>query len=156
QGFNTGSVGVAVIGNYQSVPISAAARKALVQLLAWRLDVAHLDPLSFANVLSGGNSRFPADVPVTLRAISGHRDTYFTECPGNKLYAQIPAIAKAVAATGLPKLYAPVVSGKIGGAVRFTARLSSAVPWTVTVSDATGAVVVSGSGTGTTVDWTWD
>jgi hypothetical protein len=156
QGFNTGSVGVAVIGDYQDVSISAAAKNALVQLLAWRLDVAHLDPLSFQNVLSGGNSRFPAGAPVVLRAISGHRDTYFTECPGNQLYAQIPSIAKAVAATGLPKLYAPAVVGKIGGAVRFTARLSSAVLWTVTVTDSTGAVVASGSGVGPTVDWTWD
>ena len=43
-----------------------------------------------------------------VRAISGHRDTYLTECPGNALYAQLPAIAKAVAALGGPKIYAPL------------------------------------------------
>src|SRR5207237_206042 len=156
QGFNTGSVGVAVIGTYDETGISAAARRALVHLLAWRLDVAHLDPLSTLNFLSGGNSRFPAGIPVFLRAISGHRDTYFTDCPGNVLYAQLPGIAKDVAAAGLPKLYAPLVTGTIGGPIRFTARLTTALPWTVTVVDASGATVASGSGSGSTVDWTWD
>src|SRR5207253_6993904 len=45
-GFNTGSVGVAVIGNYGDSGISVAARASLVRLLAWRLDVAHVDPAS--------------------------------------------------------------------------------------------------------------
>ena len=156
QGFNTGSVGVAVIGTYEKVAISAAARRSLVQLLAWRLDVSHIDPLSTLTFLSGGNSRFPAGIPVFLRAISGHRDTYFTDCPGDALYAQLPGIARDVAGTGLPKLYAPVVTGTIGGPIRFTALLTAALPWTVTVVDSTGATVANGAGTGTTVDWTWD
>jgi hypothetical protein len=156
QGFNTGSVGVAVIGTYNTTPISAAAKASLEKLLAWRLDVAHVDPLSTLSYLSGGNSKFPAGVPVFLRAISGHRDTYFTDCPGDALYAQLPGIARDVAAIGLPKLYAPAVSGTIGGPVRFTARLSGALPWTVSVSDSKGAVVAGGAGAATAVDWTWD
>ena len=46
-----------------------------------------------------------------LRAISGHRDTIRPSCPGTNLYAQLPAIRAAVAADGLPKLYAPAVTG---------------------------------------------
>jgi hypothetical protein len=45
-GFNSGSVGISVLGSYDASPISAAAKSALEQLLAWRLDVAHVDPLS--------------------------------------------------------------------------------------------------------------
>ena len=155
-GFNNGSAGVALIGNYDSVGISQAARAALVKLLAWRLDVAHVDPLSFVNVLSGGSQKFPAGVPVNLRAISGHRDTYFTECPGNALYAEIPSIAQSVAATGGPKLYAPLVQGKVGEPARFTGRLSKPLPWSVTIADKTGASVASGTGTGTAIDWSFD
>ncbi len=99
-GFNTGSVGVALIGTFDRVGPTAAQRAALVRLLAWRLDVGHVDPLSLASVRSAGNSRFRAGAPVRLRAISGHRDTYFTACPGAVLYGQLPAIAKAVAQTG--------------------------------------------------------
>ena len=156
QGLNRGSVGVAVLGNYSSVSISSAASIALANLLAWRLDVAHVDPLSTLTYMSTGNPRFAAGVPVFLRAISGHRDTGFTSCPGGALYAQLPVIASNVGELGLPKLYAPRVSGSIGKPVRFTARLSAPLSWTVTVTNHTGTTVGSGSGTGTAVDWTWD
>jgi hypothetical protein len=155
-GFNTASVGIAVLGEYGNVALSAAAKTSLEQLLAWKLDLAHIDPLSTVNWASGGNPRFPSGVAVPLRAISGHRDTNFTDCPGNTLYAQLPAIARDVAALGGPKVYAPAASGKLGGPFRFGAQLSSALPWTVTVADASGAVAAQGSGTGSTVDWTWD
>jgi hypothetical protein len=145
-----------VIGNFASAAVPAAARNALEQLLAWRLDLAHVDPLGTLSWPSGGNPRFPAGVPVFLRNISGHRDTGFTDCPGNVLYDELPAIAGAVAAIGLPKLYAPVVTGKVGGPVRIGARISSPLPWTVTVKGPDGADVASGSGTGTTADFTWD
>ena len=155
-GFNTGSVGVAVIGNYGKRPISAAAQAALVRLLGWRLDLAHVDPLSSVTWRSGGNGEFPAGTPVTLRAIAGHRDTGYTDCPGDALYAQLPAVAERVAAMGLPKLYGPLVVGKLGALVRFSARLTSPQAWTVAVRDASGAPVASGSGTGTAIGWTWD
>jgi hypothetical protein len=155
-GFNTGSVGIAVLGTYTNTPISPAAKSALERLLSWRLDLAHIDPLSTLNFLSGGNSRFPRGVPVFLRAISGHRDTYFTECPGNALYAQLPQIAHDVAQLGLPKLYSPLVKGTVGGLVRFSGRLSSALSWQVSVADSTGAQVAAGTGTSALVDWTWD
>jgi hypothetical protein len=156
EGFNTATVGVSLIGQYDTTPISPAAAKALEQLLAWRLDLAHVDPLGLLTYRSNGNPRFPAGTPVDLRAISGHRDAYFTDCPGNALYAQLPAIAKAVAALGGPKIYAPTVAKTDETHTRFTARLSSAQPWTVTVTNSAGAQVAQGTGTGTAVDWTWD
>jgi hypothetical protein len=156
QGFNTGSTGIAVIGNYSSTAISAAATKELVGLLAWRLDVAHVDPLSSLSWRSGGNPQFRAGRAVTLRAISGHRDTGPTSCPGAALYSRLPAIARQVAATGLPKLYAPQVVGGLGGQVGFTARLSASAAWTVTVKGASGAVAARGRGTGSAVGWTWN
>src|SRR6476646_4289916 len=155
-GFNSGSVGIAVIGDYGSTAITPAARSALVSLIAWRLDLAHVDPLSKVVRVSAGNPRYAAGTSVTLNAISGHRDVYPTSCPGANLYAQLPSIRTAVAQTGLPTLYAPAVIGAIGGPVRFTARLSNSVTWTVTVRDDTGATVASGTGTGTKLDWTWD
>ena len=156
EGFNTGSVGVAMLGTYGSAAPPAVARTALANLLAWRLDVAHVDPLSSLTWMSGGNARFASGVPVLLRAVSGHRDTGFTTCPGTAFYAQIGAIARQAANVGLPKLYTPSVRGAIGGQVRFQARLSEPLPWTVTVADATGNVVASGTGESQGIDWTWD
>jgi len=156
EGFNVGSVGIALLGNYDGARPTAAARAALVSLLAWRLDLAHVDPLSKVVRVSDGNPRYPAGRKVTLNAISGHRDTGPTSCPGTNLYAQLPAIRKEVAQTGLPKLYAPRVAGALGGQIRFRATLSAEAVWTVTVKDQTGAAVAGGSGTGTAVDWTWN
>ena len=66
EGFNTGSTGVALLGTYGSAGPSAAARTALANLLAWRLDLAHIDPLSKLNWISGGNARFASGVPVLV------------------------------------------------------------------------------------------
>jgi N-acetylmuramoyl-L-alanine amidase-like protein len=156
EGFNTGTVGVALIGTYQTTAPTTAEKTALTNLLAWRLDIAHVDPLSTLTYTSGGNARFPVGTPVFLRAVSGHRDTGFTTCPGAVLYGQLGALARQAATTGLPKLYAPTVQGQLGGLVRFQGRLSTSLPWTVTVSDSTGAVVATGTGTSTAIDWTWD
>ena len=154
-GFNTGSVGVALLGTYTDTAPSAAAEKALEQLLAWRLDLAHVDPAAMLSVVSGGSPKFAAGLPVTLRAVSGHRDVGLTECPGAALYARLRALASVAAATGLPKLYEPSATAQAGSVV-FHARLSTPLPWTVSVSDSQGTVVASGSGDGGDVDWTWD
>jgi hypothetical protein len=128
QGFNTGSTGVALLGTYENSSLSVEAEGALVSLLAWRLDVAHADPLARLSWRSLGNPRFPEGTVVSLRAVSGHRDTGYTSCPGDTLYAQLGEVAAQVAQLGVPKLYAPAVSGALGGPIRFTARLSELLP----------------------------
>jgi hypothetical protein len=156
EGFNTGSVGVALLGSYGTVRPTPAALDAIAAVLAWRLDVGHVDPLARLSWISGGNARFPSGTPAPLATISGHKDTGFTACPGNALYAQLPAIARRASEIGLPKLYDPVVTGRPGSPVRFTARLSAALPWSVRVTDGEGNQVAAGSGAGQSVDWTWD
>jgi N-acetylmuramoyl-L-alanine amidase/FlgD Ig-like domain len=156
EGFNTGSVGMAVLGEYSSLAVTANARTSLAQLLAWRLDLAHVDPATTQSFISGGNARFPAGLPVFLRTVSGHRDTGFTDCPGTALYNLLTSIGGEVAKTGLPKLYAPLVTGTVPGLVRFRAKLSAPLPWAVDVYDASGNAVASSSGNGAGVDWSWD
>jgi len=156
EGFNTGSVGIALLGTYGDAQPSAKALDAIASLLAWRLDVGHVDPLGRLSWISGGNARFPSGTPVPLAAVAGHRDTGFTSCPGNALYRQLPTLARKAAEIGLPKLYSPVVTGRVGAPIRFTARLSTVRPWSVRVNDATGATIATGRGDGQNVDWTWD
>jgi hypothetical protein len=156
QGFNTGSVGVAVLGTYSAVGIEQSAKDALVALLAWRLDVAHVDPASSVVWRSGGNPRYPAGTLVSLRTVSGHRDTGPTSCPGQILYDTLPELAALTAAVGLPKIYDPRVTGSVGQQIRFTARVSTEESWAVTVTHPDGSIAASGSGTGSAVDWTWD
>ena len=154
-GFNTGSFGISVLGDFRTAAPPAAAIDAIVETLAWRLDLGHVDPLSTFNGISSGNERFGPGIPVFLRAISGHRDSSLTTCPGERLYSQLPALAKRVAALGLPKIYAPAATADEAGGTRLTAKLSSALPWSAVVLDASGVELGRGQGTGVRVDWTW-
>jgi hypothetical protein len=155
-GFNRGSVGIAVIGNFMTAKPASAAVQSLEKLIAWRLDLAHVDPTSTLTYLSGGSERWRAGAPVKLRAVSGHRDTGSTSCPGTYLYAQLPTIARVARSIGLPKLFAPVVRGVIGGQVVFSGSLSAALAWTVVVTGPSGKIVAQGSGLGATIAWTWN
>jgi N-acetylmuramoyl-L-alanine amidase/FlgD Ig-like domain len=155
-GFNTGSVGIAYIGDGQSAALTDAARAALVSLISWRLDLAHVDPRSTTPMVSGGNPKYPAGTQVTLRAVSGHRDGTLTDCPGDTIYAQLPQIAEDAYASGLPKIFAPEASALTSYPVRFAAALSSTLSWTVRVLDAAGTTIASKSGTGSSVAWSWD
>ena len=154
-GFNSGSVGIALIGTYGSTQPSKAAQDAVARLIAWRLDVAHVDPTSFLTYVSGGSERYPSEIPVVLSAISGHRDTGFTECPGDALYARLGSLAALARGVGLPKIFEPRADAT-GSVIRFRSKLSSTQPWTVAVTTAARVEVARGSGVGQEVDWTWD
>jgi hypothetical protein len=154
-GFNTGSVGIALLGTYGSTKPSQAALDAIAKLIAWRLDLAHVDPTSFVNFISGGSERYARGIPVLLGAVSGHRDTGLTECPGNALYSRLNALAAAARALGGLKIFDPQAEAS-GTSIRVRAHLSAAQPWTVAVTSSAGAEVASGGGTGPNVDWTWD
>ena len=115
-GFNNGSVGVAVLGDYGSAPISAAAKSALERLLAWRLDLAHIDPLSLLTWLSGGNPRSraasPGDSPCGL---GPPRDTNFLPTALQHCVVRgVTCRSREKVALRRRRLYAPLASGKLG------------------------------------------
>jgi flagellar hook assembly protein FlgD len=155
-GFNTGTVGIAYIGDGQSEPLTAAGRAALVSLISWRLDIAHVDPRSQTTLVSGGNPKYASGTSVTFNAVSGHRDGTLTDCPGNAIYAQLPGIAQDAALAGGPKIFAPAVSSLSTYPVHVSATLSGSLGWTARVLDASGATIASQTGSGSTVSWTWN
>ncbi len=154
-GFNTGSVGIAVLGSYEDSAPSASAQEAIARLIAWRLDLAHVDPTAFLTFISGGSERYASGLPVLLSAVSGHRDTGFTACPGDALYARLGAIAAAARSVGGLKIFEPKATVS-GTAVRVRARLSQSQAWVAAVKGSTGVEVARGMGAGTAVDWTWE
>ncbi len=154
QGFNTGSVGIALLGNYEGVSPTPAAQDAIARLIGWRLDLAHVDPTAFLTFLSGGSDRYPSGVPVLLNGVSGHRDTGYTACPGDVLYGRLGAIATSARSAGGLKIFEPKATVS-GSSVRVRGRLSQAQSWSVAFRGGAGAEVARGNGTGTAVDWTW-
>lgn len=92
-GWNSGTVGIALLGNLVDRDATPAARSALVDVLAWEADKNGLDPkatTAFTNPVSGATTTTPN--------IAGHRDYVATECPGGTFYATLPRLRDEVAA----------------------------------------------------------
>ncbi len=163
-GFNSMSTGVSLIGTFETVAPSRAALSSLERLLAWKLDLSHLDPQGTARVECRTTQMYRAGQWVRIPVISGHRQVNYTECPGNVLFGLLPQIRAAVAAIGDPKIYTPVATpgafSPNGDGVRDTATLHAGLSgnddWTVAVSDAGGTLVDSFSGTGRTAAAVWN
>ncbi|MDQ3991609.1 MAG: N-acetylmuramoyl-L-alanine amidase [Actinomycetota bacterium] len=161
-GFNTGSTGVAALGDFTRREPPAAMVGALVRLLAWRLDAAFQRPGGKTTMVSAGgsNQKFRKGERVTLPVISGHRDTGYTSCPGDRLYARLPNIRTRAQALGLPKLYRPAASRSTIEAGRQSARyqgkLSGDIRWFVRFRDSDGTWVAALGGRGRAIDARWD
>ena len=99
-GYNIYSTGIAVLGTFSEVPVSAACRQALERLLAWKLSLHGVTAIGRVTVRvdpAGARfSRFPANARVPLPHIAGHRDADTTDCPGNVLYGELPSIRRSV------------------------------------------------------------
>ncbi|MFD9824327.1 peptidoglycan recognition protein family protein [Streptomyces violascens] len=96
-GFNTNSMGIALLGTYNDTNPSAAALKAIEQLSAWKLGLYGVNPKGKSTLVSAGGNRYKKGSSVKLNAISGHRDGFATDCPGTRLYGRLGA-ARAAAA----------------------------------------------------------
>jgi uncharacterized protein with LGFP repeats len=88
-GFNTNSVGIAVLGSYGSKKPPAAVTRAIARLTAWKLGLYGANPKGKTYLKSGGGNRYPKGRKVRLNVISGHRDGFVTECPGRQLYRKL-------------------------------------------------------------------
>jgi hypothetical protein len=92
-GFNSGTVGVALLGTFTTRAPTAAARDSLERFLAWDAERHGLDPRGsslYTNPVNGTQK--------TFQNIAGHRDLNATECPGGSLYSALPSIRDRVAA----------------------------------------------------------
>jgi putative cell wall-binding protein len=89
-GYNSVSMGVAAIGNFDIAPVPQAVTDAFKQIFAWKF--------SLAGIPATGASPELAPNGTPLQRVSGHRDAYVTACPGQYLYAKLPEIRDGVAA----------------------------------------------------------
>lgn len=81
-GFNTGSFGVAVIGNFVNEQASSAAIDALTRVIAVKSAIHGIDPEATTTRMGDGRAR-----PTIL----GHRDVGQTSCPG-RIHDLLPRI----------------------------------------------------------------
>ncbi|MDH4334160.1 MAG: N-acetylmuramoyl-L-alanine amidase [Chloroflexota bacterium] len=90
--YNSGNMGIALLGTFTSQAPTAAARASLVKMLAWAAATHGINPTgsgTYVNPVTGLTRKTPN--------IAGHRDYNATGCPGGTLYSLLPAIRKEVA-----------------------------------------------------------
>jgi N-acetylmuramoyl-L-alanine amidase-like protein len=162
-GFNTNTTGVSLLGTFTSSRPTGPMLAGLQRLLAWKLDLTHVNPrgLTVLTSAGGANTRYPPGRRVVARTILGHRSTSYTDCPGSPTIARLPSIRVAVARIGRPKIYGGAattsrVSPERGGYAGVHARFSSTVRWRVGVTGSSGAVVRTWRGSGTQAKVRWN
>lgn len=96
-GFNTNSMGIAVLGTYSRSTPAPAAVTAIAKLTAWKLGLFGANPRGKVVLKSGGSGKYKKGRKVTFNVISGHRDGFITECPGSRLYSKLGTARSASA-----------------------------------------------------------
>ncbi|MER5684619.1 peptidoglycan recognition protein [Streptomyces sp. NPDC002205] len=108
-GFNRESTGISVLGTYTDTAAPSAVTTSVARIAAWKLGQYKGDPAGSTMLTAGATgsnlagTKFTAGTQYSFKQISGHRDGFATECPGTKLYGQLPAIRSLAAGpvTGL-------------------------------------------------------
>ena len=76
RGYNTGSFGVSVIGNFDQIRPPQEAVDAVVDVITWQSRVHDIDPRGWTDEINGS----------LHRTLLGHRDVGSTACPGEYFY----------------------------------------------------------------------
>ncbi|NEK87252.1 hypothetical protein GCU60_16035, partial [Blastococcus saxobsidens] len=93
-GFNTGTFGVSMLGNYDVVDTTQSMIDSVAAIIAWKFSLYGVDPRGSTTLVSGGGgtSRYASGVAVTVPTIFGHRDVGSTACPGRYGYPRLDEI----------------------------------------------------------------
>ncbi|MDH6110807.1 hypothetical protein P3T36_004381 [Kitasatospora sp. MAP12-15] len=89
-GFNTDSSGVAALGTFDSDAPPQAQLDGIAKITAWKLGLTGRDAGGSADLVSASDgSRYPTGTTHTFDAVSGHRDAFNTDCPGDALFGHL-------------------------------------------------------------------
>jgi len=96
-GYNTGTFGIALIGNHQIAPVPQPTIDSVGQIAGWRAAQSGFDPSGTVSLTSEGSqyARYPAGDTRTFNRFHGHRDVVNTECPGDEAVKQWASIRAA-------------------------------------------------------------
>ena len=109
--------------------------------------------------------KFKSGAEVSFPVVAGHRDANYTECPGSRLYALLPAIrtnvARRVGTAVVASLSAdtPLISPNGDGVLdkaQLGVKITAAADWRITLRASGGSALGSWSGQGASAIVTWD
>ena len=96
-GFNHDSVGIAALGDFSDGELPQELLASIARVAAWKLRPG-ADPHGQVRLVSTNDaSRYPEGTATAVDVISGHRDIFYTHCPGDGLYEALPEIRDATA-----------------------------------------------------------
>uniref|UniRef100_A0A7C4R4Z2 SpoIID/LytB domain-containing protein n=1 Tax=candidate division CPR3 bacterium TaxID=2268181 RepID=A0A7C4R4Z2_UNCC3 len=81
-GYNSGTIGISLIGDYNIRNIETVQTEALVNLIAYKSFQYNIDPLGQVYLKNK-----------TIRTVIGHKDLNSTQCPGNTIYERVSDIS---------------------------------------------------------------
>jgi hypothetical protein len=93
-GFNTGTFGVSMLGNYETANTTPAMINSVAAIIGWKLALYDVNTQASTVLTSagGGTSKYAAGARVTVPTVFGHRDVGSTACPGRYGYAKLDQI----------------------------------------------------------------
>ncbi|GGP91747.1 FG-GAP-like repeat-containing protein [Streptomyces griseomycini] len=105
-GFNTDTLGISYIGNFESAQPSRAAMDSIARVVAWKFGMYGIDPTGKVTLTSGteagvSGNKIDQGESVTLPRVFGHRDTNYTACPGKNLHPKLSRIAALARTPGI-------------------------------------------------------
>ncbi|MGW5639999.1 FG-GAP-like repeat-containing protein, partial [Streptomyces sp. NPDC003832] len=105
-GFNTDTLGISYIGNFESAKPTEAALDAIARVVAWKFGMYGVDATSKVTLVSraplnqSGN-KVAEGQQIVLPRVFGHKDTNATACPGANLYPKLGGIATLAKSPGV-------------------------------------------------------
>ncbi len=97
---NYGSMGVSIIGTYDTINIPPSAQDSLVSLLAWRANTNDINPTGQAKYYGCSISSYCSKYTPNgiLDTITGHRHVTpnYTSCPGQQTVSLLPSLRERV------------------------------------------------------------
>ena len=91
-GFNTDTIGVAVLGSFGSSAVPPDAEDAVAETLGWIFARHRIDPRAEVVLLSRSSNRFARGAELATGTLVGHRELGWTSCPGDRLDARLGAL----------------------------------------------------------------
>ncbi|MGW6705334.1 peptidoglycan recognition protein family protein [Streptomyces sp. NPDC054956] len=138
-GFNSESAGVAVLGNYTGAGASPAALDAVSQLAAYKHGQYDGDMNGSTTLTAGADQKngvggtFVKGQAYPFKTVSGHRDGFNTECPGDALYAQLDTIRSSGPAARLKMATVNGTAAVAGSSYKSTGPLT--VDWSTSTDN---------------------
>ena len=160
QGFNTRTLGVALLGDMSTEQPPTEVVKALARVAAYAGATWRFDPRETVTLTSRGSPRYPSGRRVALGRVFGHQETGRTACPGT-LQGRLPDVraGAAILLGPRPRITAVEVTGAPVHApapLDIRAPLTRESTWTGAIRDTRGRVVHEVSGESGEIALQWN